>query len=159
MAKGKFLISYTPPGAGKPKDREQAMQATYAIWDLGLNSSYNFTVPFISPTHYRQTSYTTPSITSVDGWLSIWQLTPLTYPANTPQSADILTLVSGGDDFTLRMPVTPSKYTPHGVDNAEKGKVANDNASADFVAVPIALPENQTKVAFFYDRAVLDSEH
>nr|YP_001950224.1 capsid protein VP3 [Saffold virus 2] len=113
MAKGKFLISYTPPGAGKPKDREQAMQATYAIWDLGLNSSYNFTVPFISPTHYRQTSYTTPSITSVDGWLSIWQLTPLTYPANTPQSADILTLVSGGDDFTLRMPVTPSKYTPH----------------------------------------------
>ena len=55
------------------------------------------------------------------------------------------------------MPVTPSKYTPHGVDNAEKGKVANDNASADFVAVPIALPENQTKVAFFYDRAVLAS--
>nr|ADO20363.1 polyprotein [Saffold virus] len=157
MAKGKFLISYTPPGAGKPKDREQAMQATYAIWDLGLNSSYNFTVPFISPTHYRQTSYTTPSITSVDGWLSIWQLTPLTYPANTPQSADILTLVSGGNDFTLRMPVTPSKYTPHGVDNAEKGKVADDNASADFVAVPIALPENQTKVAFFYDRAVLAS--
>lgn len=153
MVKGKFLISYTPPGAGQPTSRDQAMQATYAIWDLGLNSSYNFTVPFISPTHYRQTSYTSPTITSVDGWISVWQLTPLTYPANTPPNSDILTLVSGGDDFTLRMPITPTKYVPQGVDNAEKGKVADDNASTDFVAEPVKLPENQTKVSFFYDRA------
>lgn len=153
MVKGKFLISYTPPGADKPKNRNQAMQATYAIWDLGLNSSYNFTVPFISPTHFRQTSYTSPTITSVDGWISVWQLTPLTYPANTPVHSDILTLVSGGDDFTLRMPITPTKYVPQGVDNAEKGKVSDDNASTDFVAEPVRLPENQTQVAFFYDRA------
>nr|QAA77607.1 polyprotein [Saffold virus] len=153
MVKGKFLISYTPPGADKPKNRNQAMQATYAIWDLGLNSSYNFTVPFISPTHFRQTSYTSPTITSVDGWISVWQLTPLTYPANTPVHSDILTLVSGGDDFTLRMPITPTKYVPQGVDNAEKGKVSDDNASTDFVAEPVKLPENQTEVSFFYDRA------
>ncbi|ACD67870.1 polyprotein [Rat theilovirus 1] len=154
MTKGKFLIAYTPPGAGKPTTREQAMQATYAIWDLGLNSSYNFTVPFISPTHYRQTSYTSTSITSVDGWLTVWQLTPLTYPANTPPNADILTLVSAGDDFTLRMPISPTKWNPQGVDNAEKGKVSNDDATVDFVAEPVKFPDNQTKVSFFYDRSV-----
>ncbi len=153
MTKGKFLIAYTPPGANKPTTRDQAMQATYAIWDLGLNSSYNFTVPFISPTHYRQTSYTSPTITSVDGWLTVWQLTPLTYPANTPPNADILTLVSAGDDFTLRMPISPTKWIPQGVDNAEKGKVSDDTAAVDFVAVPVKLPENQTRVGFFYDRA------
>ncbi|QEA08637.1 polyprotein [Cardiovirus B] len=153
MTKGKFLIAYTPPGAGKPTTRDQAMQATYAIWDLGLNSSYNFTVPFISPTHYRQTSYTSPSITAVDGWLTVWQLTPLTYPANTPPNADILTLVSAGDDFTLRMPVSPTKWIPQGVDNAEKGKVSDDDASVDFVAEPVKFPDNQTKVSFFYDRS------
>lgn len=154
MTKGKFLISYTPPGAGKPVTRDQAMQGTYAIWDLGLNSSYNFTVPFISPTHYRQTSYTSPTITAVDGWLTVWQLTPLTYPANTPPNADILTLVSAGDDFTLRMPISPTKWLPQGVDNAEKGKVSSDDASVDFVAEPVRFPDNQTKVGFFYDRAV-----
>ena len=125
------------------------MQATYAIWDLGLNSSYNFTVPFISPTHYRQTSYTTPTITAVDGWISVWQLTPLTYPPNVPPNSDILTLVSGGDDFTLRMPITPTKYTPQGVDNAEKGKVSSDNASTDFVAEPVRLPEIRPKLVSF----------
>nr|AWK02687.1 polyprotein [Cardiovirus B] len=154
MTKGKFLIAYTPPGAGQPVDRDQAMQSTYAIWDLGLNSSYNFTVPFISPSHYRQTSYTSPSITAVDGWLTVWQLTPLTYPANTPPNADILTLVSAGDDFTLRMPISPTKWLPQGVDNAEKGQVSNDDASVDFVAEPVRLPDNQTRVSFFYDRSV-----
>ncbi|CAA39496.1 unnamed protein product [Theiler's murine encephalomyeltits virus GDVII] len=154
MVKGKFLIAYTPPGAGKPTTRDQAMQATYAIWDLGLNSSFNFTAPFISPTHYRQTSYTSPTITSVDGWVTVWQLTPLTYPSGTPTHSDILTLVSAGDDFTLRMPISPTKWVPQGIDNAEKGKVSNDDASVDFVAEPVKLPENQTRVAFFYDRAV-----
>nr|WPV63285.1 MAG: polyprotein [Cardiovirus B] len=153
MTKGKFLIAYTPPGAGKPTTRDQAMQSTYAIWDLGLNSSYIFTVPFISPTHFRQTSYTSPSITAVDGWLTVWQLTPLTFPANVPPSSDILTLVSAGDDFTLRMPISPTKWIPQGVDNAEKGKVSDDNASVDFVAEPVRLPENQTRVNFFYDRS------
>ncbi|AIB06813.1 polyprotein, partial [Genet fecal theilovirus] len=154
MVKGKFLIAYTPPGAGQPITRDQAMQATYAIWDLGLNSSYNFTVPFISPTHYRQISYTTSTITTVDGWLTIWQLTPLTYPANTPPNSDILTLISAGSDFTLRMPISPTKWTLQGVDNAEKGTVADDDATVDFVAEPVKLPENQTMVDFFYDRSV-----
>nr|1TME_3 Chain 3, THEILER'S MURINE ENCEPHALOMYELITIS VIRUS (SUBUNIT VP3) [Theiler's encephalomyelitis virus (STRAIN DA)] len=117
MVKGKFLIAYTPPGAGKPTTRDQAMQATYAIWDLGLNSSFVFTAPFISPTHYRQTSYTSATIASVDGWVTVWQLTPLTYPSGTPVNSDILTLVSAGDDFTLRMPISPTKWVPQGSDN------------------------------------------
>nr|WDR17742.1 polyprotein [Vole cardiovirus] len=154
MAKGKFIISYTPPGAGKPTTRDQAMQGTYAIWDLGLNSTFNFTVPFISPTHYRLTGYQTSTITTVDGWLTIWQLTPLTYPPGAPTSADIITMLSAGSDFTLKHPISPTPWRPQGVDNAEKGKVSDDDATVDFVAEPVPLPENQTKLDFFYDRAV-----
>ncbi|ATY47698.1 polyprotein [cardiovirus F1] len=153
MAKGKFLISYTPPGAGQPTTRDQAMQGTYAIWDLGLNSSYNFTVPFISPTHFRLTTYDAPSIVNVDGWLTVWQLTPLTFPVGCPPTADIITMLSAGSDFTLKMPVSPVPFMPQGVDNAEKGEVSQDDASTDFVAEPVYLPENQTNIKFFYDRA------
>nr|WDW25838.1 MAG: polyprotein [Canine picornavirus] len=153
MAKGKFLLSYTPPGAGTPTTRDQAMQGTYAVWDLGLNSTFNFTVPFISPSHYRLTNYAASTITTVDGWLTIWQLTPLTYPPGAPTVADIITMASAGSDFSFKHPISPTPWQPQGVDNAEKGEVSNDSAKVDFVAEPIPLPENQTKVAFFYDRA------
>nr|UZH32602.1 polyprotein [Encephalomyocarditis virus] len=153
MMKGKFLISYTPPGAGKPQTRDQAMQSTYAIWDLGLNSSYVFTVPFISPTHFRMVGYENATITNVDGWLTIWQLTPLTFPPGCPNTGKILTMVSAGKDFTVKMPISPAPWSPHGVDNIEKGVVETTDASADFVAQPVYLPENQTKISFFYDRS------
>nr|WPV63283.1 MAG: polyprotein [Cardiovirus A] len=153
MHKGKFLIAYTPPGAGIPQTREQAMQATYAIWDLGLNSTYTFTVPYISPTHFRMVGVDLANITNVDGWVTIWQLTPLTNPANCPTTAKILTLVSAGKDFTLKMPISPAPWSPQGIDNAEKGVVESQDAAADFVAQPVYLPENQTRVQFFYDRS------
>nr|ABE77395.1 polyprotein [Encephalomyocarditis virus] len=153
MMKGKFLIAYTPPGAGKPTSRDQAMQATYAIWDLGLNSSYSFTVPFISPTHFRMVGTDQVNITNADGWVTVWQLTPLTYPPGCPTSAKILTMVSAGKDFSLKMPISPAPWSPQGVENAEKGVTENADATADFVAQPVYLPENQTKVAFFYDRS------
>lgn len=155
MAKGKFLISYTPPGAGAPTTVEQAMQGTYAIWDIGLNSSWQFTVPFISPTHYRLTSYSNPTITSVDGWLTVWQLTGITVPAGAPPQCDILTLLGAGEDFSFKIPV--QAYLPlveQGTDNAEKGVVENETAASDFVAHPLSSPGNQTLVNFFYDRAV-----
>nr|UYI58720.1 polyprotein [Cardiovirus A] len=153
MNKGKFLIAYTPPGAGKPKSRDEAMQATYAIWDLGLNSTYTFTVPFISPTHFRMVGYDLADITNVDGWVSIWQLTPLTNPPNCPNTGKIMVLVSAGKDFTLKMPISPAPWSPQGVDNLERGVTEKEDASADFVAQPVFLPENQTKVSFFYDRS------
>ncbi|ATY47696.1 polyprotein [cardiovirus E1] len=152
MHKGKFLIAYTPPGAGKPTTRQQAMQATYVVWDLGLNSTYKFVVPFISPTHYRLTTYSDPSIVNVDGWVTVWQLTPLTYPPGSPTSAAIITMASAGDDFTFKLPITPKFFLPQGIDNAETGAMENTDATADFVAEPLPLPQNQTKIKFFYDR-------
>nr|AGU38152.1 polyprotein [Encephalomyocarditis virus] len=152
MMKGKFLIAYTPPGAGKPTTRDQAMQATYAIWDLGLNSTYSFTVPFISPSHFRMVGTDQVNITNVDGWVTVWQLTPLTYPPGCPNTAKILTMVSAGKDFTVKMPISPAPWSPQGIENAEKGVTENTDATADFVAQPVYLPENQTKVNFFYDR-------
>lgn len=155
MAKGKFLISYTPPGAGEPSTVEQAMQGTYAIWDLGLNSTWQFTVPFISPTHYRLTSYSTPSLTSVDGWLTVWQLTGITVPAGAPPQCDVLTLLGAGEDFSLKIPIQAYlPLTEQGTDNAEKGVVEDETAESDFVAHPISTPGNQSLVNFFYDRSV-----
>ena len=39
MATGKFLLAYSPPGAGAPDSRKNAMLGTHVIWDVGLQSS------------------------------------------------------------------------------------------------------------------------
>nr|3CJI_B Chain B, Polyprotein [Senecavirus A]8CXP_B Chain B, Capsid protein VP3 [Senecavirus A] len=105
MARGKFLLSYSPPNGTQPQTLSEAMQCTYSIWDIGLNSSWTFVVPYISPSDYRETRAITNSVYSADGWFSLHKLTKITLPPDCPQSPCILFFASAGEDYTLRLPV------------------------------------------------------
>lgn len=124
-SRGKFVISYTPPGGNEPSSVEEAMQGTYTIWDLGLNSTLSFLVPYISASDFRYTfSGSEVTALSVDGWIQIFKLTPLTYPAGSVTEGKILVFASAGSDFCFRFPVTPATQAGEGVSatgNAESG--------------------------------------
>nr|QXV86630.1 polyprotein [Mosavirus sp.] len=150
MVKGKFLLVYTPPGAERPSNIAEGMQATYAVWDLGLQSSFDFVIPFISVSDYRLTASATTSTLSVDGWFTIFQYTALTYPANTPQRSDVLVFISAGEDLSYRNLIDVRRQ---GLDNAEEGASDNPTADADFEAHPVTSLATHTDLSFVFDRS------
>lgn len=153
MTRGKLLLAYTPPGAGAPATVEQAMQATYSIWDLGLQSSFNFTIPFISPSDFRINSRSVSSALNADGWFTIFLLNPLTYPPNSPPTQDIAIMVSAGSDFCYRNPISPPlAQGPDGHDNVEKGTTDDTDAGTNSMGHTIGLNTSHSNCKFFYDR-------
>nr|UKG18745.1 polyprotein [Marmot mosavirus] len=150
MVCGKFLISYTPPGAEVPATMEEAMQATFSIWDLGLQSSFQFVVPFISVSDFRYTNSAGTSTLSVDGWLTVWQYTALTYPANTPERSDIVVMVSAGADFCFR---NPCDLAAQGLDTAEKGEQESLAAPDQISGKELLSVHQHTDVGFILDRS------
>lgn len=154
MTRGKLLIAYTPPGAGEPSTIDQAMMGTYAIWDLGLQSTFSFVVPFISATDFRYNQVSISSALNSDGWFTVWLMSPLTYPPNTPPTQQIVLMLSAGDDFSYRLPISPSIAKspgngPH--DNMECGQVENHD-SGMISGHSVGLPTSHSKVSFFFDR-------
>nr|QAA77575.1 polyprotein [Human cosavirus] len=155
MTRGKLLISYTPPGAGEPQTIDQAMMGTYAIWDLGLQSTFNFVVPFISASDFRFNSSSVSNALNSDGWISVWLMNPLTYPPSTPPTQQILMLLSAGSDFSYRLPISPGfaegPVGEHPMDNAECG-IVDDKDAGMFSGHSVGLPTPHTATSFFYDR-------
>nr|AHX26969.1 polyprotein [Cosavirus A] len=155
LTRGKLLIAYSPPGANEPASIDQAMMGTYAIWDLGLQSTFNFVVPFISATDFRYNQVAIASALNSDGWLTVWMLNPLTYPPNTPPTQQIVMMLSAGKDFSFRLPISPGiaqgigEQDPH--DNMECGQVDDKDASM-FSGHSVSLPTPHTLCSFFYDR-------
>jgi len=152
LTRGKFLLCYTPPGAGAPISLEQATQATYIIWDLGLQSTYKFTVPYISSSDFRYSQGSTDTELTVSGYFTIFQFTPLTYPAGVPNSSSLVVMVSAGSDFCFRNPVM-IPFT-QGTDNAESGAVESTSAPDDFDAKNVSIPSSHSNIQFFFDRSV-----
>lgn len=109
MITGKILLAYTPPGGSKPTTREDAMLGTHIVWDIGLQSSISFTVPYISVSQYRMTSGENTAI-SVCGWITAWYQTSFVYPPNTPSNSQIITTVSCCEDFVFRLPMDNPYY-------------------------------------------------
>nr|WRK24365.1 polyprotein [Coxsackievirus B1] len=100
MATGKFLLAYSPPGAGVPKNRKEAMLGTHVIWDVGLQSSCVLCVPWISQTHYR---YVVEDEYTAAGYVTCWYQTNIVVPADVQSSCDVLCFVSACNDFSVRM--------------------------------------------------------
>nr|UBI50723.1 polyprotein [rhinovirus A24] len=96
----KLLIAYTPPGIRKPENRKEAMLGTHVVWDVGLQSTISMVVPWVSASHFRNT---TPDKYSLAGYITCWYQTNLVVPPNTPTTAKMLCFVSGCKDFCLRM--------------------------------------------------------
>nr|QZX63194.1 polyprotein [Bopivirus sp.] len=161
-SRGKFLVVYVPPGA-EPDDFDTAMLGTNLVWDIGLNSTIDFTIPFISATDYRYThSLGSATAVDVDGWLQVYQLTPITYPSGAPTTATVLIAFSAGDDFCLRYPVdfistvtsqddTEDKAVTR---NAESGNTVSVDASDMINAEPTPQPNvgSHTNLKFLLDR-------
>lgn len=155
LTRGKLLLAYTPPGAGRPTTIKQAMMSTFAIWDLGLQSTFEFIVPFISTVDHRVNVVSVSSAVNVDGWFSIFLMNPLTYPPNTPPTQNIVVMLSGGSDFSYRLPISPpfnlQNGTPEPHDNAEKGETESHDATL-ISGHSVGIYTHQSNVKFFYDR-------
>lgn len=94
---GKFLIAYTPPGAGIPETRRDAMLGVHVVWDLGLQSSCHLVVPWISSHFFRRTKkddYTE------GGFITLWHQTA--FVSNGATGA-IMVTCSACSDMSVRM--------------------------------------------------------
>nr|ALN12386.1 polyprotein [Swine vesicular disease virus] len=100
MATGKFLLAYSPPGAGAPTTRKEAMLGTHVIWDVGLQSSCVLCIPWISQTHYR---YVVMDEYTAGGYITCWYQTNIVVPADAQSDCKILCFVSACNDFSVRM--------------------------------------------------------
>ncbi|QBM01046.1 polyprotein [rhinovirus C32] len=94
---GKFLIAYTPPGAGLPTDRKQAMLGVHTIWDLGLQSTCNMVIPWISAHNYRRTK---ADKFTEGGYVSVWYQTTF---VSTSLAGCIMVTCSACPDMAVRM--------------------------------------------------------
>ncbi len=134
MATGKFLIAYSPPGAGVPGSRKDAMLGTHVIWDVGLQSSCVLCVPWISQTNYR---YVTSDAYTDAGYITCWYQTSIVTPPDIPTTSTILCFVSACNDFSVRLLRDTPFITqqalyqndPEGALNKAVGRVADTIAS------------------------------
>ncbi|AFJ04544.1 capsid protein VP1, partial [cosavirus A13] len=122
---------------------------------LGLQSTFNFVVPFISASDFRFNSSSVSNALNSDGWISVWLMNPLTYPPSTPPTQQILMLLSAGSDFSYRLPISPGfaegPVGEHPMDNAECG-IVDDKDAGMFSGHSVGLPTPHTATSFFYDR-------
>nr|QQL13720.1 polyprotein [Coxsackievirus B3] len=100
MATGKFLLAYSPPGAGAPTKRVDAMLGTHVVWDVGLQSSCVLCIPWISQTHYR---YVASDEYTAGGFITCWYQTNIVVPADAQSSCYIMCFVSACNDFSVRL--------------------------------------------------------
>nr|AUG59420.1 polyprotein [Enterovirus B69] len=137
MATGKFLLAYSPPGAGFPTSRKDAMLGTHVVWDVGLQSSCVLCVPWISQTHYR---FVQNDIYTSAGFITCWYQTSIVVPASTPQQSTILCFVSACNDFSVRL----LKDTPF---ITQQAFYQNDRPSGAIVASTVASgPSNSESI-------------
>nr|AFV48065.1 polyprotein [WUHARV Sapelovirus 2] len=122
MATGKFLIAYTPPGGSSPETREEAMLGTHVIWDVGLQSTVKFVIPYISTSAYRSSMLTNTTL-SYDGWITMWYQTAIVVPPNAPSTCQIIGLVSASDNFVFRIPSDNKYYTNNANRQGEEDKI------------------------------------
>uniref|UniRef100_A0AAU7E319 Polyprotein n=1 Tax=Aethomys rat picornavirus TaxID=3141854 RepID=A0AAU7E319_9VIRU len=109
MATGKLLLSYTPPGGDAPTSRRDAMLATHMVWDLGLQSSVTFIVPWISQTQYRFPN-TTGNIYNYAGYVTVWYQTSIVVPPGAPSTCAITIMAGACEDFQVRLPTDNAYY-------------------------------------------------
>ncbi|AIF74249.1 polyprotein [Bat picornavirus] len=109
MATGKFIICYTPAGSDQPATRKNAMLGTHLVWDIGLQSTAHFVVPYISTTQYRYIN-DADSVLGQDGYVTMFYQTALVYPPGNPNESHIVVTLSAGEDFRLRMPFTSNIF-------------------------------------------------
>ncbi|AOQ26211.1 polyprotein [Rosavirus C] len=125
MTRARLVVCFTPGATTEPITMEQAMAGTVAFFDIGLNSTFTFPIPFISETTwrtlsddetFRHSNYSYYPTLSRMGVVTVWvyNVVQSTAPATAGPIA-LLPFVSAGSDFSFRLPrsieigVTPYK--------------------------------------------------
>nr|QUS52753.1 polyprotein [Mute swan feces associated sapelovirus 1] len=140
MTTGKLLVAYTPPGTNQPTTRSEAMLGTHVVWDLGLQSSLTFAVPFISTVQSRYTSAENSTL-SYCGYISIFMQTKLVHPTGTPTTSVVLAFASASDNFTFKLPVDTAYF--QGLGDAITSQV---NGLMNTIGGQLQLPVNNPGV-------------
>ncbi|AOQ26202.1 polyprotein [Rosavirus B] len=122
MTRGRIAVCFSPGDTTEPKTMEQAMAGTVAFFDIGLNSTFTFPIPFISETVWRtlaeqatqrnqQFSYYPP--TSRMGVVTVWLYNQIqsTAPGDTAPVV-LLPFASAGSDFSFRLPTQNALGVP-----------------------------------------------
>nr|AWC08699.1 polyprotein [Foot-and-mouth disease virus SAT 1] len=113
--KAKYMVAYIPPGTTPlPKTPEDASHCYHAEWDTGLNSTFTFTVPYISSADFAYTYTNEPEQISVQGWVGVYQITD-----THEKDGAVIVSMSAGPDFEFRMPISPSRQTTSAGEGAE----------------------------------------
>nr|UMO75561.1 MAG: polyprotein [Raccoon dog picornavirus] len=137
MATGKFLIAYTPPGGDAPSSRAEAMQGTHIVWDVGLQSSCTFVIPYISQTEYRFTNIN-GDLFSYDGFITMWYQTKVVVPVGCPTTCAFTAMASVCDDFEFRIPCD-SAYFQGLTDGVTNAMQSGAEAKTESVLRPVEL--------------------
>nr|WDW25844.1 MAG: polyprotein P1 [Canine picornavirus] len=145
MTKGRLLISFVPGTTMRPNNINQAMLGTYVVYDVGLNSTFEFPIPYISPTYWRPTlgfghfsvkdnnSQAKPAMTTLDslGVVSVWVYTRFQTPSrNNTVPIDFIPFLSAGRGFSFRLPTAPTTFVPRLVTLESDVKVSMGGADA-----------------------------
>nr|WMU10879.1 polyprotein [Boosepivirus sp.] len=109
LTTGKLLISYTPPGGDAPQNRTDAMLGTHMIWDIGLQSSVTFVIPYISATQYRFSNVSN-NVLSYCGYISVFMQTAIVTPPSTSQVVPIAIMASACEDMEFRLATDNAYY-------------------------------------------------
>nr|AAT01785.1 polyprotein [Foot-and-mouth disease virus SAT 1] len=145
--KAKYMVAYIPPGTHPlPDTPEMASHCYHAEWDTGLNSTFTFTVPYISAADYAYTYADEPEQASVQGWVGVYQITD-----THEKDGAVIVTVSAGPDFEFRMPISPSRQTTSAGEGADPVTTdTSEHGGASRVA-----RRAHTDVAFLLDRFTL----
>ncbi|ATG32104.1 polyprotein P1 [cadicivirus B1] len=122
MTRGRLLVSFLPGITEVPPTMELAMLGTYQIYDIGLNSTFIFPIPFISSTFWRVTKgygigaqnggrFYDDHVRA--GVISVWVYTDFQTPSpNNATTVSFIPFISSGNGFALRLPQDPNVFVP-----------------------------------------------
>lgn len=103
----KIAICYTPPGGELPSTYQQAILGTYVIWDVGLQSTCEFMIPFISASDRRYGPYSGNTF-GANGFITVWLQTQLIHPPNSVNQASITVCLRAAGPFGLYTLMDPA---------------------------------------------------
>nr|AXF38656.1 MAG: polyprotein [Avocet picornavirus B] len=140
MSSGKFLVAYTPPGGNAPETRDEAMLSTHVIWDVGLQSTLTFPIPYVSAGPYRYANKT-GSILSYDGFVTMFYQTSVVFAPNAGTSAKFLATLAAGSDFSLHgLMDTPAYQGPGDGPGDVLQQAINDTVTNAIAGAATTLP-------------------
>nr|ULR75178.1 polyprotein [Civet picornavirus] len=134
MATGKLLLAYVPPGGNTPTSRTEAMLSTHTIWDIGLQSTCSFTIPFISTSQYRYNMIDN-NVLSLDGFVVCFYQTAIVVPPGAPSTCQLVCKLSAAKNFCFRIPTDDAYYQGIG-DDIQKVTQDSINHALQSVTLP-----------------------